>query len=145
MRKDINILRKAIGLAIHKNDIVKELHLRKILNILEEVERNINYEVQKDAWLNLNKKFINSNDVPKLPRNLRDYHIQALIRCGAIPKKDLIIGQDYYGNYRNSDKGIWNGEKFECKIFSMGQNIIEKCFHFEDDNGFALFIPIKKI
>jgi len=144
MIKDIQVLMKAIADAVHNNDIVKELQLRDILLVLQHTLRNINYTEEKIYWLNTNKQYIHNYDVPRLPKPLRDFHIQALIRCGAIPKKDLIIGQEYYGRYRNSDKGIWTGVEFECTI-NNGQIYIERCFHFEDDNGFALFVPIKKL
>lgn len=143
MKKDIDLIYKAIGLAYKNNDILKVLKLQEIKLVLLETYINIKYIKEKDAWLTMNEIFINNYDVPQLPKPLRQFHIQALIRCGAIAKKDLVINQKYYGRCRVGDTAIWNGDKFQ--VFDYKGNMTEQLFHFEDDDGFALFTPIKKI
>lgn len=68
--------------------------------------------------------------------------IDNLIRCGAIPKKDLIIGKTYLGSCRNSSEATWNGVDFEYVRCKFGICYIEHINHFEDDDGFDLFIPL---
>lgn len=98
----------------------------------------------KERWMNL-KPFKTYYDVPTLPRvdkkEWEEFYIPKLIESGAIPKKDLVIGEYYVGDHRCTKIGKWNGEVFEYwkwEFFPME----DKCNHFEDDDGFALFVPI---
>ena len=106
-----------------------------------ERERNI-----KKLWDNL-KHFENPDNVPEIPRTndeeLKKYYITKLIEAGAIPKKDLIDGQVYVGNHRNCTLAKWNNEKnrFDHWRYKFGW-IEDECNHFEDDDGYALFVPI---
>ena len=85
-------------------------------------------------------------DLPKLPEDeYREVVIPNLIRCGAIPKKDLVVDEEYLGKCRNSEKAVWKGDHFEYLRSKFGCSYIEKINHFEDDNGYDLFIPIKKL
>ena len=68
-----------------------------------------------------------------------------LIRCGKKKKKDLIIGKTYLGECRNADRAVWNGEVFIYQRTKFGYTYPENINHFEDDNGFDLFVPIKVI
>lgn len=84
-------------------------------------------------------------DVPKID-SLEDYQefvVKNYIRCGAIPKKDLIVGETYIGNCRNATEATWNGEVFVYKRTKFGITYNEKINHFEDDDGYDLFVPIK--
>ena len=74
-----------------------------------------------------------------------EIHVKNFIRCGAIPKSELEIGETYIGNCRNASKATWNGNVFvyERTKFSFTYN--EEINHFEDDNGFDLFVPLKKV
>lgn len=83
--------------------------------------------------------------VPKMetPEDYKEYVIKNYIRCGAIPKKDLIIGRTYIGDCRNADEAIWNGKVFIYKRTKFGVTFDEEINHFEDDNGYDLFVPIK--
>ena len=67
-----------------------------------------------------------------------------MIKAGAIPKKDLIHGQVYIGGHRNTEVARWNQEtnKFDHMRYKFGW-MEDDCNHFEDDDGFALFVPIK--
>ena len=94
-------------------------------------------------WKEL-KPFKNDYDVPTLPRNLTDFHINILIDCGAVTKEKLEIDKWYYGDYRNSSFGKWDGKKFNIIRSSYDQNYWDSCFHFQDDDGFALFTPLRE-
>ena len=94
------------------------------------------------------KPFLTPNDVPAIPRvderEYREFYVPRLIAAGAIPKADLVDGQFYYGEYRNANVGKWNAEKnvFDHWRYKFGFRL-DTCNHFEDDNGFALFVPIR--
>lgn len=71
--------------------------------------------------------------------------IPNLIRCGAIPKKDLKIGQWYIGDTRNTERAMWDGSQFVYERCKWNNYFKDEVNHFEDDNGYALFVPIKEI
>ena len=80
------------------------------------------------------KPFTDIDDIPTVPKmetpeDYKEYVIKNYIRCGAIPKKDLIVGKTYLGDCRNASEAIW--------IYD------EEINHFEDDNGYDLFVPMK--
>ena len=84
-------------------------------------------------------------EVPKMqtPEDYEEYVVKNYIRCGAIPKKDLIVGKTYIGDCRNSSEATWNGKVFVYKRNKFGYIYEEKINHFEDDDGYDLFVPIK--
>jgi hypothetical protein len=112
------------------------------LKLKEEREKRI-----KEHWENL-PKFNNPEDIPQLPRvdekEWKEYFVPKLIEAGAIPKKDLIHGQIYIGEHRNTTIARWNQEtnRFDHMRHKFGW-IEDVCNHFEDDDGFALFVPIR--
>ena len=79
------------------------------------------------------------------PELYQNYVIPNFIRCGAIPKDKLVVGKTYFGSCRNADKAIWLGDKFEYTRNKFGASYQEKINHFEDDDGFDLFVPIREI
>lgn len=85
--------------------------------------------------------------VPDLPKASefawKCYYIPLIIRCGGIPKKDLIIGATYIGSCRNSTEAVWNGSYFIYNRCKFGTTYEDRVNHFEDDNGYDLFIPLK--
>lgn len=91
--------------------------------------------------------FIDEEDIPDVPIVLpRDYNeviTPNIIRCGGIPKAKLIIGETYIGNCRNTTEAIWDGEHFNYIRTKFGLKYNEKINHFEDDNGYDVFVPIK--
>ena len=100
-------------------------------------------------WLENMTPFEDVENIPSVPkmRNEEDYKkyvIKNFIRCGAIPKKDLVIGKTYIGSCRNADEAVWLGEQFEYNRTKFGYTFKEKINHFEDDNGYDLFVPLKE-
>lgn len=85
-------------------------------------------------------------NVPKMKsrEDYEKYVIKNFIRCGAIAKKDLVIGKTYVGSCRNTEEATWLGEYFEYNRTKFGTVFKEKINHFEDDNGFDLFVPLKE-
>ena len=67
-----------------------------------------------------------------------------LIHAGAIPKAKLEDGVWYYGEYRNSNFGKWDAvnQKFGLWRHKFGW-MWDTCNHFQDDNGYALFVPLR--
>jgi hypothetical protein len=94
------------------------------------------------------KPFETPSDVPSIPRvdekEYKEFYVPRLIAAGAIPKTDLVDNQFYFGDYRNANVGKWLAKKnvFEHWRYKFGFRI-DECNHFEDDNGFALFVPIR--
>lgn len=104
----------------------------------------------REYWINL-KPFNASYDIPKLPvvgkEEWTSFYVPLLIKAGAIPKKDLVHGVTYIGNCRNSSEAMWDS-KDSIFIYKRTKfNIVydDTINHFEDDNGFDLFVPIKKL
>lgn len=86
------------------------------------------------------------DDIPEIPVVDKEIYdsviIPNLIRCGAIPKKDLIVGKTYLGDTRNASEATWNGEEFEYRRYKFGFWYDDSVNHFEDDDGHALFVPL---
>lgn len=90
----------------------------------------------------------NLDSIPDLPQSPPEFWpciCEAIISKGAIAKKDLIVGKIYIGSCRNSDRAIWLGNCFQYDRYKFGVKYSENINHFEDDDGFDLFIPIKEI
>jgi hypothetical protein len=113
----------------------------QLIQIREERKKRV-----KEYWENL-PKIITPNDVPELPRvdnqEWKDFYVPKLIEAGAIGKDDLIEGQIYIGEHRRANVAKWNGKEFIYNREKFGNVYEDKCNHFEDDDGFALFVPIK--
>lgn len=60
-----------------------------------------------------------------------------------IPKNELVIGQTYEGNCRNADTALWTGTEFEYYRYKFGDVYKETINHFEDDDGYDVFVPMK--
>lgn len=96
----------------------------------------------KKHWMNL-KPFENSYDVPRIPNFESKWFQNRLIELGAIPLEELEIGEWYYGNNRNATLGKWNGKNFDHLTLSFNY-YWDNSEHFQNDNGYALFTPIRK-
>ena len=100
------------------------------------------------AWRRLNTPLGPGNEPtpPKCsPAIYKGIVIPALIRMGAIPKSELKVGHQYKGYCRNASTAIWLGDKFEYQRYKFGETFPEKINHFEDDNGYDLFVPYKDL
>jgi len=123
-------------------NILQKKHAEEMRVEKEEREKRI-----KEYWNDL-PKFETPNDVPELPtvdeKEWKEFYVPRLIKAGAIPKKDLVDGQVYIGNHRNTTVARWNQEtnKFDHMRYKFGW-LEDECNHFEDDDGFALFVPIR--
>lgn len=85
-------------------------------------------------------------DIPILPIPfLREKVWPGLIKAGAIPKRDLKVGKEYLGSCRNSSKATWDGEKFIYQRLKFGSYFEDEINHFQDDDGYDVFIPIKEL
>ena len=112
----------------------------QLIQVREERKKRV-----KEYWENLPK--INTpRDVPDLPKvdiqEWKDYYVPKLIEAGAIPKKDLVEGEYYVGEHRRAVVAKWTGKDFVYNREKFGNVYEDKCNHFEDDDGFALFVPI---
>lgn len=123
---------------------IEELKIRaeaQLRQVRAEREKRI-----KEYWENV-PKFKNPEDVPDLPKvdekEWKDFYVPKLIEAGAIPKTDLVDGQYYIGEHRRANVGKWNGKEFTYNREKFGKVFEDKCNHFEDDDGFALFVPIR--
>lgn len=88
-------------------------------------------------------------DVPMLPQvdkeEWESFYVPHLLRCGAIPKDQLEVGATYLGECRNADEAVWNGEVFTYQRYKFGYTYDETINHFQDDDGYDLFVPIRKL
>lgn len=60
-----------------------------------------------------------------------------------IPKNELVVGETYSGECRNASEAVWNGEKFTYDRYKFGTWFKENINHFEDDDGYDVFVPMK--
>jgi hypothetical protein len=130
-------------------DIIKQAKEEQRPLTQEEVAkiREWRFNRQLEYWRNLDREFTVETipDIPKTsPDVYNDIIIPALIRCGAIPKSQLEVGATYIGSCRNASEAVWLGDKFEYQRYKFGYTFPETINHFEDDNGYDLFVPIKK-
>jgi hypothetical protein len=116
---------------IYKQNWIKE----------EEIKR-------KQRFLDL-LPFRHPGEIPELPNvseeEWKGFYVPTLIKKGAIPKCNLIDGRWYYGDHRRCYFAKWNEKEnhFEYVRYKFGY-FWDFCNHFEDDDGFALFVPIRK-
>lgn len=118
---------------------------KNLLKIKEKIENSV-----KEYWLeHQDIPFKTPDDIPELPRTnaneWNDFYVPILLRRGAIPKDDLIIGKEYLGNCRNSERAVWTGNKFVYNRNKFGTTYQEEINHFQDDDGYDLFVPIMLI
>jgi len=81
-----------------------------------------------------------------------EYHSMGLegfhewVRCNIIPipKSELVVGRTYPGYCRNASEAVWkeNG-KFEYSRHKFGHTFPEEINHYEDDDGYDVFVPVK--
>ena len=84
----------------------------------------------------------------ELEKNIRKFaliHNIPYEQCRPIPKSELIKGEIYQGECRNSDDARWDGDKFLYARTKFGSTYLEAIHHFEDDDGYDVFVPIETI
>lgn len=120
--------------------------LKRILCDKNKIKEEL-YKIQREHWVKLEPFNGNPDNVPELPvwEDYKEFCVPILIRCGAIPKNELVVGAKYLGTCRNSDTAIWTGTKFEYKRYKFGTYYTDSVNHFEDDDGYDLFVPVKLI
>ena len=93
------------------------------------------------------KPFKDENDIPPVPildeETYQSIIVPNLIRCGAIPKDKLVVGETYVGDCRNANEAVWDGKVFIYERTKFGCTFNEKINHFQDDNGNDVFVPLK--
>jgi hypothetical protein len=91
-------------------------------------------------------EFKGVNDIPSIPVTEKQFYqdiiIPNLIRCGAIAKNQLVKGHTYIGTCRNAEEAVWDGDKFIYQRYKFGIVFPEEINHFEDDDGFDVFVPL---
>ena len=101
----------------------------------------------KEFWKNELPKFINPEDVPELPHTTKEewleFYVPKMVEAGAIPKKNLVIDQYYVGEHRKATVAKWTGKEFVYRRTKFNSTFDDYCNHFEDDDGYALFVPIR--
>lgn len=109
-------------------------------------EKEERYNTVLNHWKE-RKPFKDEDDIPPIPIVLpKDYEeiiVPNIIRCGGIPKDKLIVGKTYIGDCRNATEAVWDGEKFTYMRTKLGSTYPETINHFQDDDGYDLFVPLK--
>lgn len=98
----------------------------------------------------LNKKFKDLDDIPEFPGCISEEEHKELvnlyIKAGAISKSELKPGGWYIGQCRNTTIAQWWPKSgFNYIRYKFGDKYVDTINHFEDDNGYDLFIPFKLI
>jgi hypothetical protein len=66
-----------------------------------------------------------------------------LIKHGALPLHEMEVGKTYIGTCRNSSEAVWQGDHFIYQRYKWGSTFPEKINHFQNDDGYDVFVPIK--
>ena len=66
-----------------------------------------------------------------------------LIKHGAIPIHEMEVGKTYIGTCRNASEAVWQGDHFIYQRYKWGSTFPEKINHFQNDDGYDVFVPIK--
>lgn len=114
--------------------------------VKDKLKKEKRYNTVLNHWKE-RKPFRDEDDIPPIPIVLpKDYEeiiVPNIIRCGGIPKDKLIVGKTYIGDCRNAREAVWDGEKFTYMRTKFGSTYPETINHFQDDDGYDLFVPLK--
>jgi hypothetical protein len=137
----------AVNLGTGEIDGIEFNRLREEILPFLRKERNL---VIKKWWENFNTPMLEPKDVPTanvFGEDYQKYVIPALIRNGGIQREKLKDGHFYYGQWRSGNFGKWDEEKGRFDIWrnKWNQWYLDQVNHFEDDDNFALFVPLKEI
>lgn len=121
------------------------MDIQKIKDKIQK-EKEERYKNILEYWKN-RKPFKDEDDIPDVPIvKKEDYEniiIPNIIRCGGIPKEELIVGERYIGSCRNAREAVWNGKRFTYMRTKFRTTYLEDINHFQDDDGYDVFVPIK--
>jgi len=97
-----------------------------------------------------NRKFEKVDDIPEFPgyESEKEYKelIDLYIKAGAIPMSELKPGGWYIGQCRNTTIAQWWPRSgFNYIRYKLGDKYVDTINHFEDDDGYDLFVPFKLI
>lgn len=84
-------------------------------------------------------------ELNKNKRIFAGWHNVDITKVRTIPKNELIEGCIYAGKCRNADHAVWLGDKFEYIRYKWGSHYKETINHFEDDDGYDVFVPMEII
>lgn len=122
-----------------------ETQIQKIKDKLQK-EKEERYNSTLEYWKN-RKPFRDEDDIPSvpivLPKDYEEVIVPNIVRCGGIPKDKLIVGKTYIGDCRNASEAVWNGKTFTYMRTKFGSTYPEDINHFQDDDGYDVFVPIK--
>jgi hypothetical protein len=83
-------------------------------------------------------------EVPRCQNKDEEMFVQdTLIKHGAIPLNKLEVGKTYVGFCRNAGEAVWKGDKFVYKRYKWGNTYNEEINHFQNDDGYDVFVPVK--
>ena len=98
---------------------------------------------EKQPWSVLRKFLTDKNLSAYPPKDTNDR--SAYYEAGVIRKEDLEDGAYYWGTCRHGPIALWDGEHFWYIRNKFKATFAESINHLEDDNGYDLFIPLKKV
>ena len=124
-----------------KSSIYNDMY-DEMWNELENIE---NIEKDKDVYFNIDKFDKIKVYHIKLPRYIPASLYKELYSKGIISKNNLQKNRYYQGKCRNTNVALWNGYEFVYMRTKFGHVSIDTINHFEDDNGYDLFIPIEEV
>lgn len=130
---------------------LKDMTKEEFLEFVEKQRTEAAAQAQErhiKLWNNL-PKLESVDKIPALPQvedpdEWKNFYIVKLIEAGAIPKSLLKDREYYIGDHRRARVAQWLADenRFVYMREKFGHRFKDKCNHFEDDDGFALFVPI---
>lgn len=111
----------------------------------EKVKNIISYWQKKEPFKSIEDipsiTHFNEDIIPEA-KELQEWIQNRLIELGAIAKDKLIKGHTYSGSSRNSSIAKWLGNRFEYVRYKFGCKFKRQINHFQDDNGYDIFVPL---
>lgn len=118
------------------------LNLKNNKNDLEEYNRYSTFFHK----LNLSIRKMDKHHLTiRIPNPITNDWIENATKAQIIFKESLKKDKFYYGRCRNASIAKWNGQQFIYIRQKFNNRFKENINHFEDDNGFDLFIPLFEI
>lgn len=75
---------------------------------------------------------------------IENFHKWVRENYAPIPKSELEVGKEYKGECRNASKAVWDGKVFHYQRYKFGSTFDETINHYEEDDGYDVFVPIKE-